>query len=173
MTIADDNILLNSYSATLYFFNFTILNNIMMKNIQKFLCSLTVVAALNVSAQDKEITVAELPVGAQTFLSKNFADNAVVRAEVDQDFTKKTYEVVLTDGTEVEFDQKGEWREIDAKTQAVPNAFILKEISNYVNTNYSNEKIIKISRERDIEVELGNGIELEFSNTGQFKRIDH
>ncbi|WP_286405649.1 PepSY-like domain-containing protein [Myroides marinus] len=44
---------------------------------------------------------------------------------------------------------------------------------NYVNTNYIEATITKIEKEaRRYEVKLSNGLELEFSKDGKFKKID-
>ena len=83
------------------------------------------------------------------------------------------YDVILVNGTEVEFDSDGKWTEIDCGHNAVPAALIMKPIRDYVAKNYKGLNIVKISVERSkYEVELSNGLDLDFSRSGEFLRID-
>ena len=73
----------------------------------------------------------------------------------------------------VEFDSDGKWTEIDCGHNAVPAALIMKPIRDYVAKNYKGLNIVKISVERSkYEVELSNGLDLDFSRSGEFLRID-
>lgn len=143
-----------------------------MENIKRLLIVAAILAAVNLRAQEQSISAADLPLTARTFLVQHFKDKAVTRATVDQD-RRKSYEVALTDGTEVEFDENGEWEEVDGKNRAIPTDFLLKKVTTYIAKEYPAEKIVKASKgSRKIEVELSNGLELDFSWDGKFKRID-
>ena len=140
-----------------------------MKNIKILFAGATIVFALNAQAQDRKINSSELPKNAVAFLDTHFKNNAIAYASLDQDTNKKSFEVRLTDGTEVEFHQSGEWKEIDGNDKAIPTAFIPAEILTCVSKNYATESITHIDKsKRHIEVELSNGIELEFDTAGKF-----
>ena len=75
----------------------------------------------------------------------------------------KSYEVIFTNGDKVEFDNKGNWEEVNCKYSAVPAAIIPATIQKYVTTNYPDAKILKIERDKkDYEVKLSNRTELKF-----------
>lgn len=83
------------------------------------------------------------------------------------------YEVTLTDRTEIDFDKKGNWTEVDCKKNAVPAALIPASVKDYVKANFPNEIITKIERKSTgIEVELANDFSLKFNKKGQFVSLD-
>lgn len=115
-----------------------------------------------------------LPAAAQTTLKKNFkADVSVVK--IDKDFGRiSEYEVVLTDGTEVSFDAKGNWKEVETSaSKAVPDYFVLKPIRDYVKKNHAGTRIVGIEKERGgYEVTLSGGIDIKFNREGAFLKYD-
>lgn len=54
----------------------------------------------------------QIPEDAKKFIRHNFKNNAVMSCS--QDFNPQEYEVKLDDGTEIEFDAKGKWIEVEA-----------------------------------------------------------
>ena len=84
----------------------------------------------------------------------------------------KTYDVLLTDRTELEFDSKGNWTEIDCQKRAVPSELIPASVKQYVETNFPREIITKIERKGGIEVELSNDFSLKFNKKGKFISMD-
>ena len=83
----------------------------------------------------------------------------------------KYYDVIFSNGNNIEFDRNGEWEDIDCKSSFVPNAIVPNKIKSYVSSNYPGMRIIKIDRDRkEYGVDLSNGIELTFDKN--FKLID-
>ena len=69
--------------------------------------------------------VKKLPVAAQNFIKKNFPKSKVSYIKIDKDLLEAaTYEAILEDGVQIDFNNKGEWTEIDCKLQPVPAALI-------------------------------------------------
>jgi uncharacterized protein YuzE len=131
------------------------------------------IAAPLVSCQDKIITVKELPTVAQTFISEYFPDVAVSFAKKDRELMKTTYEVTLQDGTEIDFNSKGEWDKVECKRAAVPSELVPANIAEYVETSFPGQVIVKIDKEPyGIEIELGNDLELKFDKNGKLINID-
>jgi len=125
-------------------------------------------------AKDVIITTKELPKKALAFLDTHFNGKTIQMVEKDTDFLSVSYKVTFTDRIEIEFDKNGEWDEVDGNKNPLPTTFILEPITAYIQTNYPNAQIIKIEKEtRLYEVKLDNGLELEFSKSGAFKRIDN
>lgn len=115
-----------------------------------------------------------LPVAAQTTLKNNFKAK-VSHIKIEKDFGHITeYDVVMTDGSEISFDSKGNWKEIEVgQKSSVPSAFIPAAISTYVKANQKNAKIVGIEKHRSgYEVELSNGVEMKFNSEGKFLRYD-
>jgi Putative beta-lactamase-inhibitor-like, PepSY-like len=121
----------------------------------------------------KRISVADLPPGANEFIAKHFPKAIVSKAKKDWEHGEKGFEVILSDGTEVEFWKDGSWREIDGRGKPIPTAFIAPSIVEYVNKNYPNHKITHIDYgHKDVDVDLTGKIDLEFTKDGQFLKAD-
>jgi hypothetical protein len=116
----------------------------------------------------------QLPSQAQSFIKTHFPNKTISIIFHDKDMFDKDYEVVFEDTSNVDFNSKGEWTEIEIKTEpGVPVAAIPSAIANYVNAKHPTTFIIKINKDRrDYEVELRNGIDLVFDKNGNFLRYD-
>ena len=124
--------------------------------------------AIPANAQ-KKITTAELPKGATEFLEKHFKGIAIDKAKKDREDGEKGYEVILADGTEVEFWKDGSYREVDGKDKPIPTAYIDPKITDYVAKNYPGKKITHIDYgHKDVDVDLTGKIDLEFDKNGNF-----
>lgn len=143
-----------------------------MKKIILLMIIAVLTASTACSDDLKTTDVNKLPTKAQQYL-KNFS-SPVSLIEIDENLiSDDTYEVILADGTEVEFNADGEWRSIDCQHMSVPTLFVPKSISDYVSNHFANLKIVKIKIERrGYDVELSNDIELKFDKNGNFVKID-
>lgn len=125
------------------------------------------------AGNDKPINVNELPTKAQTLLSKHFKGQKVMLATIESGVVSKSYDVVLRNGTKLEFDKKGNLTEIDCKQGIVPSQLIPQPIKNYLKENYRGEIVRKIElNKKEYEVELANGIDLTFNKHFQLIDID-
>ena len=116
----------------------------------------------------------QLPLTARNFINQHFTKPQISYIKIENEFLQnKKYEVLLADRTEIDFDSKGNWIEVDCKKQAVPTSLIPAHVKVYVKTNFPNEVITKIERKRrGVEVELGNDLSLEFNKKGQLVDMD-
>lgn len=122
---------------------------------------------------DKPINVKELPAKAQTLLSKHFKGQKVMLATIESGVVSRSYDVVLRNGTKLEFDKKGNLTEIDCKQGIVPSQLIPQPIKNYLKENYKGAAVRKIEfNTKEYEVELTNGIDLTFNRHFQLIDID-
>lgn len=125
------------------------------------------------AGNDKPINVNELPAKAQTLLSKHFKGQKVMLATIESGVVSRSYDVVLRNGTKLEFDKKGNLTEIDCKQGIVPSQLIPQPIKNYLKENYRVEAVRKIEwNKKEYEVELTNGIDLTFNKHFQLIDID-
>ena len=75
--------------------------------------------------------------------------------------------------TSVEFDNKGNWTEVDCQRSPVPAAFVPEAVERYVREHFPGESIVKVSRDRrGTRVELSNDLDLDFNAKGRFLRAD-
>lgn len=130
--------------------------------------------SLSVSAQKTSITTAELPANAQTFLKKHFPNETPSSIIKEKEVFSTEYKVQFSNATEIEFDGKGNWEEIDGNHTAIPASTIPAKIAAYVKANYKDASVTKIDKSRwGYEVNLSNNLELEFDSSEKFLRIDY
>ena len=146
-----------------------------MKKILFALAAIFTLGISNVSADnDKLINKSELPVKTQQFLDNNFANVKITYAKLERDLFERSYEVVLADGTKLEFTYQGDWKDVDCQYEEVPAAIVPQPIKEYVSSNYPNEKILKIERDRGYyELKLSNRYELTFNKDYKIVDIDN
>lgn len=145
---------------------------------KKLIASLIVMAfaVIPMMARDQVTTnVNTLPAAAQTMLKKYFPKTAVNHIKIDKKtFGGKEYDVVLTNGTEIEFDSEGNWTEVDCGINKVPDGLILKSIRTYVKQNFKGAKIVSIEvKKNKYDLKLSNGLEAEFDRAGNFRKVDY
>ena len=130
--------------------------------------------ALALNANDKVISKGQLPAQAQSFLNEHFANVKISYAKQDAEFLGHAYEVVLSDGSKLEFSSKGNWEEVDCSYSKVPEAIIPAPIVRFISENHPDASVLKIERDRrGYEVKLSNRIELGFNNDFDLVDIDN
>ena len=119
----------------------------------------------------KPISVDALPAKAQTLINNHFNGQKVMLATIESGVVSRSYDVVLKNGTKLEFDKRGNLTEIDCKQGIVPDQLIPQDINNYLKENYEGQSVRKIEINRkEYEVELTNGLDLTFNK--HFQLID-
>ena len=125
------------------------------------------------AGNDKPISVNALPAKAQTLLNNHFNSQKVMLATIESGVVSRSYDVVLQNGTKLEFDKKGNLTEIDCKQGIVPVELIPQAIKNYLKDNYAGQSVKKIEMNKnEYEVELTNGLDLTFNKHFQLIDID-
>ena len=106
--------------------------------------------------------------------ANHFKDIPVSHIQIEKNLIRiSSYDVILTDGTNVEFNHKGEWKEIKRHGLPIPPAIIPEVIQDLIKKNYSSNKVVKIEKEiRDYEIKLDNGLEMTFDLKGNLIDID-
>lgn len=133
------------------------------------------ILSLNVSAiEDKPIQVTEMPKAAQLFIKNYFVNQPVAMATVEQEFMGKSYDVVFTNGDKVEFDKKGKWTNVDCRHSEVPQTVVPATIRQYISKNYPEVKVLQIelTDRKGYDVNLSNGVEVEFDRRFNVVEID-
>lgn len=123
------------------------------------------------SCDEKKLDFGRLPSAAQAFIQQYFPDATVTYAERDRDDGKKDYTVRLSDGTEIEFDENGDWTSVDCNFSQLPEGIIPAAAAEYIATNFPDAKPYKVDKEYGgYEVSIGGGKKLIFDSSWNFVR---
>lgn len=118
----------------------------------------------------------QLPLPARNFINRHFTNPQVAHIKIEKERMEPTkYEVVLMDGSEIDFDSKGNWEEVSAKKgQVVPVTIVPGFAVDYLKThNFTNEGVTKVERDRKgYEIELSTGLSFKFDKKGKFIKAD-
>lgn len=146
-----------------------------MKKLIAFI-ALALMMALPMAARDEYAHDSSvLPEAAKTVIKNNFK-SGVSLVKIDKDFGRVSeYDVVLKDGTEITFDSKGNWKEVETNIdKSVPKNFIPAGVQKFVSKAQAGARVVGIDKERNgYTVELSNGVEMKFDKNGNFKRYDN
>lgn len=140
------------------------------------LALVAIIAIGSASAKDKVTRdINQLPTAARSFIKKHFSSSPVSHIKIDSKaFGGANYDVILNNGTEIEFDKNGAWKEIDCGGYSVPSVLIMQPIRAYVQKNYKGKNIVKVEVDKNkYELRLSDGTELEFDRAGKFLRVDY
>lgn len=137
------------------------------------LLALTLAFTFTSCDKEKVITSSELPQEITNYIAKHFPNHTILQVVIDRDDLTKNYEVILSENISLEFNRQYEIIEIDGVAQ-LPDSVIPAKILEYVSTNYPSNFITDWEIEDNHQqVELNNGLELEFNMQGDFLRIDN
>ena len=118
---------------------------------------------------DKNINSSELPTAAQTFISQYFPHYSIISCEKDKDNGETAYEVILDNGTEIDFDKSGTWINVDCHLTALPMGIVPIDIASDIATRYPD--IISNQIEKEVlgyYITLSNNLTLIYSYDGTY-----
>jgi len=143
-------------------------------NISKKAFLITSMAAFLSSCEKEEmIPTSELPTEIASYVSTHFPDNRILQVVKDKDGLTKTYDLILEGSISLEFNRDKEIIDIDANSK-LPDSVIPEKLRLYVIANYPSNVITDWEiEEKKQQIELENGIGLEFNMNGDFLRIDN
>ena len=128
---------------------------------------------MTTGCSDRPVLPSQVPAAVQTFVKQNFPNQTISYAEKDLDWFWFKYDVVLADGTKIQFDRNNEWDKVSCQMTSVPQALVPAPIATYCTTNFPGVFITKIDKEHyGYEVELANDMELKFTKEGALMSMD-
>lgn len=133
------------------------------------------VALMSCSSESISHDASKLPAKARDLISQNF-NSAVSMVETEKSVGKvKEYEVILTDGVQVTFSGDGEWKSVDTPNNIpVPHGLVPTSISEFVAQKHAGAYIVGIEKnKKGFEVELSNGVDMQFDTAGVFMKYDN
>lgn len=145
-----------------------------MKKILKILPML-LIAVLGIALsscdndKDEPISSSQLPSKATEFIGQYFPSAQIISSQKD----KNEYEVMLSEGTRIDFNKDGEWTDVEAaNSKILPTGFYPAEIDSYIAQYFQGLGINEITKvKRGFEVELNTGTEMVFAADGSFIEI--
>ncbi len=140
----------------------------MKKFILTLLTLLLVGGSVMADGRKRTIDPENLPKPATELIQKHWPSCVIDYAFIDG----KEYEVLLSDGTMIEFNSKGVWKEMKC-TDGLPVTLVPGNITRYVVNRYPKQLIIKCEKMRGgYEVKLTNGLEIQFDMQGRVTHVD-
>ena len=122
---------------------------------------------------DQTLTNDNIPTEIKNYVTTHFNTATITRAVIDEDDSNDYYEITLSNGVKLDFNRNKQIVDIESNTQ-LPDSVIPDAILSYVKANYASNFITDWELQGiQQEVELNNGVELIFTATGEFVRIDN
>lgn len=140
----------------------------------KRLFLLAVVPLLLISCEKEEILpLTEVSSVISNYTSTHFPDNPIIQSIKDTDGLELTYDITLEGEFFLEFNRKKEVIDIEGLSK-LPDSVIPAKLLEYMQSNYPDNFIIGWEvDDRNQQIKLENGLELEFNMNGVFLRIDN
>lgn len=140
----------------------------MKKILLTLLTVILIAGTANAQTKKRNIDPDNLPKVSIELIQKHWPscviDNAYSRG--------KEYEALLSDGTIIEFDAKGVWKEMKC-TDGLPVTLVPVYITRYIVNRYPKQLIIDCEKLKGgYEVTLTNGLEIQFDLRGNVTHVD-
>ena len=134
-----------------------------MKRVMTLFCAVALISVWT-NAERIQVKPDKIPHLAQNQLKAYFPDATVVEATKDESKIKNNYEVVLSDGTKLEFDKDGNWLFVDRGGEPIPTRMIPGQVHMVLNKNFGEYKVIKMEKDekRNSEITLSDGTKVFF-----------
>lgn len=122
----------------------------------------------------RSIERSQLPERTQKFLNEHFPQIMVSHIKAEKNlFGITSYDIILTNGFDLEFDKKGEWTEIDGEKLEVPETIVPEKIRKSITEKFPGKKIVQIKKKKRLfEIEISDGADLIYTQDGIFKGYD-
>lgn len=140
----------------------------MKKILATLLALLMLTGSVNATTRKRNIDPDNLPKVSIELIQKHWPSCAIENAYIDG----KEYEALLTDGTVIEFDAKGVWKEMKC-TDGLPVTLVPVFITRYVVNRYPRILIIGVEKMKGgYEATLANGLQIQFDMNGRVTHVD-
>ena len=140
----------------------------MKKFILTLLTLVMIAGTANAQGRKKVIDPDNLPKASIELIQKHWPSCAIDFAYING----KEYEALLTDGTIIQFDSKGIWKEMKC-TDGLPVTLVPGYITRYIVGRFPKQLIIDCDKLKGgYEVTLTNGLEIQFDFRGNVTHVD-
>lgn len=123
-------------------------------------------------ADSRSVTYEQLPKSARELLHNHLAHLTINTIRVEQSLLGREYTVYFTNGDHIDFDKDGAWEEMEFR-HGIDPTLLPKAIRRTIDKEFDANNVRSIERNRKgYEVELENGLELEFNHSGKLIDVD-
>jgi uncharacterized membrane protein YkoI len=124
-----------------------------------------------------DVSTTDLPQSIVDYINNNYPDETIVQAEIDMENGQMVYEVYLSNGLELYFDENGAFISSDDDNEYILESDLPQSIVDYINSNYPDAEIVYAELDyedgqMEYEVKLDNGMELKFDGNGNLVSSD-
>lgn len=130
---------------------------------------MSIIAMSAIVSCDRVVSPDKLPAQAKQFIAANF--NGVDILSVQKDGSQ--YDVILFDGTELEFTRGGQWIKVDCGMNPLPAGILPANMTQYLTAKFPMNFATHVKYEhKRYEVEMNNDLDLVFDKNGNFIGAD-
>ena len=136
--------------------------------------------ALTGCDDEKSIKYGDLPQQARHFVETYFPGVETAAIIKEKDDGRTTYDVQLADGTDIDFNENGEWESIECLFTTLPDGILPQTITNDITARYPGAKVHGADRKFggyvvDLNKADGTPLEVRYSATGEYtvEQIDY
>lgn len=144
-----------------------------MKKVSVFFSLLLMLAVATSCSKEEIVPNADIPPFIKTYVAQHFSSESIAKCVIEKS-ESEMYEVTLSNGFELEFNQsRGKVIEIDGRPK-LPNSVVPENILQYIQGNYPNNNIIGwelMFTPKSQIVKIDSDKELKFTTAGQFMHI--
>ena len=134
-----------------------------------FVILMSVIAMSAFVSCDRTVSSDKLPDKAKQFIAANFSGTEVLSVRKDG----FQYDVLLLDGTDMEFKHNGQWIKVDCGLNPLPEGVLPANTAKYLAAKFPMNFATHVKYEhKRYEVELNNDLDLVFDKNGNFMGAD-
>ena len=137
---------------------------------------LAIFSAFMLTSCEKEdeflIDISQVPSEIQTFVSTHFPEQTITRVIKETEGSAHTHDLYLDNLTKLEFNGTNNVVDIEGQSK-LPDSLLSENILIFVGLTYPENYITGWELDDSLQqIQLNNGIEIEFNRNGNFLRID-
>lgn len=146
-------------------------------NVRKLLAFLPILLGvwmLSSCDDEKKIDFGELPSEARSFIENYFPSADILSIVQEKEDGRKEYQVKLSDGTDMEFDEDGEWTNIECYFSPLPTGILPANVITKVEELHPEAYINGVEKELGgyvVEVTDAGGIDWDMRFNAQFEYV--
>lgn len=145
-----------------------------VRKLLAFLPILLGVWMLSSCDDEKRIDFGDLPNEARSFIESYFPDADILSIIQEKDDGRKEYQVKLSDGTDMEFDESGAWTSIECYFSPLPAGILPAAVLNKVEELHPDGYVNGVDKELGgyvVEVTAVDGIDWDMRFNTQFEYV--
>lgn len=146
-------------------------------NVRKLLAFLPILLGvwmLSSCDDEKKIDFGDLPSEARSFIENYFPSADILSIVQEKEDGRKEYQVKLSDGTDMEFDEDGEWTNIECHFSPLPTGILPANVITKVEELHPEAYINGVEKELGgyvVEVTDAGGIDWDMRFNAQFEYV--